>query len=370
MNFAVEAGALASAIGRVKGCAPSKSTIPILQHVLVRAAEGHVSVRATNLDMEADARERADVAVEGAVALPGDILHGICKRLGKTDLVTIRVDEARVEVVCGRSRYSLRYLPPDEFPSWGELDEGDGVARFEIEGKHLRTILDGVLYAVAPSDTRAFFQGVYLHEHDGQIVAVGSDGNRFAERAIGAPDGMPDFPGVIIPYGAARQMLELISDDAVPARLTVTAQRIEIAAGGARFASRLIDAQFPPYREIIPPFEAATFATRPKALSTALDRALLVYAASDEKAPAIDLVTGSSGIDLSAGLQDRDGAVESVEADVSERGAKARLAAKYVAEMLRAVPDCALEAQVAPAIVVFASKDVPGMRHAIATRTR
>jgi DNA polymerase III subunit beta len=80
MEFTLPAGALAHAVGLVKGCVPSRTTIPILNHVLIEASIGTIAVRGTNMDMFAKATSGADVGRDGAAALPGDVLHGIVKR--------------------------------------------------------------------------------------------------------------------------------------------------------------------------------------------------------------------------------------------------------------------------------------------------
>ena len=104
MDFALAAGDLASVMKRVKGCIPSRSTIPVVGCFLFDAAPGKLTITGTSISMESSASVPSDVAGAGSVAVPSSILFGIVDRLPRDNVVCIKTNEAgNVDVVCGRA---------------------------------------------------------------------------------------------------------------------------------------------------------------------------------------------------------------------------------------------------------------------------
>lgn len=373
MDFAVTAGALARAVGLVRGCVPAKSTMPVLSHVLVTASAGEISIRATNLDMEAESRERADVGQDGSLALPGDVLFGIVKRFAKGDLLTLTSDGARTQLKCGRSRYELRTMPADEFPKFEAFDHEGDHHTFVIGAKALMALIESTIYAVSSDETRIYLNGVFLYTAEDKLVAATADGHRFAERVCALPDGAEGMPHVIVPTLAARQIAGLMAETEGDVTVQISAARLAVSTSNAQFSTRLIASKFPDYRAIIPPMTAPAATVKPKVLSDAIDRAAMVYAGADVKAPAARMATGANGIDLMTGVPGMDEAVEDVEAEVHERGADIRVNARYLAEMLKQWPDVDLDMQASQTPggpVLFMAKEMPDMRHVIMPQLR
>lgn len=369
MEFSLPSGALAHVVGLVKGCVPSKTTIPILNHVLIEARAGEIVVRGTNLDMEAEARSGADVAADGIAALPGDILHGIVKRLPKNDLATVRLEGGRASLACGRSRYELRALPPDDFPV---MKLSDGGVTFAISAQTLAGMFAATLYAVCNDETRYYLAGVNVSAVGDRLIATASDGHRLARRWCALPEGAAAMPGVIVPTAAGREISDILGEVDGEATVTIGPSRIRVAVKDLTFSSALIDSDFPNVDALIPAANGAAVTVKPKTLADALDRAFVVYSGTDVKAPAAKFTAGAKGLDLTAGVPGMDQGVEDVDAIVHDRGAQFSMNARYLAEMLKLWPDVDLDIQPngPGAPILFTAKDVPDMTHIIMPQIR
>lgn len=372
MEFTLPAGALARVVGLVKGCVPGKTTLPVLSHVLIEAKAAEIMVRATNFDMECEARVPAEVKIEGSAAIPGDVLHGIVKRLVKSDEAGLTLGSGRVTLVSGRSQYVLRALPPDEFPVFKPLAP-DGAA-FTVDASALAGLIESTIYAVSTDETRVYLNGIYLHVADDRLAAMAADGHRMALREMPVPAGAEAMPGIIVPTTAAREILSLLGEVGGTAEIKVDDSKIRVEMPGVSFASRLIDGTFPPQaRDKFPARNGAAFTVKPRLLVEAVERAILVYSGTDTKAPGAKLVGGLRGIDLTAGLAGHDMATEDVEAIVHQRGAEVRVNVRYLAEMLKLWGDVDLDVQaseVPGGPVLFSSAEVPEVRHIIMPQTR
>lgn len=369
MEFTLPAGALAHAVGLVKGCVPARTTIPILNHVMVEATAGQIVVRGTNLDMEATARSGADVAADGAAALPGDILHGIVKRLDKSALVTVKLDSMRALITCGRSRYELRALSPDDFPKRPDVEGG---VIFTLPAQSLVSLFDATRYAVGDDENRIYLSGVYLRALDNKIVAMASDGHRFGKRVAPMPAAAECMPPTIVPTGAVREICNALTDIEGDATLTVSKSRVRLDIRDFAFSSSVIDSTYPNVDALIPEPTQPIATVKPKALAAAIERAFVVYSGTDTKAPVARFTTGSHGLDVVAGLPGMDQGTEDVEAVVHSRGEVFLLNAKYLAEMLKLWPEVDLDIQPngPGAPVLFTAKDVPDMLHIIMPQLR
>lgn len=364
MNFALPAGALANVIGVVKGCIPGRSTIPILNHVLIEALAGKVTVRASNLDMEAVATSQADVAADGIVALPGDIMHGIVKRMPKTDLVTITMEGPKALIKSRRSNYEIRALPPDDFP----VRHDNGSTReFAMPAATLINMLRTTLYAMGTDESRFYLKGVHMFEETGRLVTVAADGHRCGKMACALPDGATGMPGVIVPAEAVRQVVAMFDGVDGDAVVGVSDVRIKIVVGDFTFSSQLLDSKYPEFDQLISQASTLAATVRPRALGEALDRAFVVYSGTDVKAPAARMTMGAKGIDLVAGSQASDLGTEDVEATVHERGCEIKVNARYLAEMLKQWGDVDVNILAGgPAgPITFVSPDVPDALHLI-----
>lgn len=370
MKFELPAGALARAVGMVKGCVPSKTTIPVLSHVLFEArvtdaGHGELAVRATNLDMEAECVVPADVAEPGAAALPGEVVHGIAKLLGKSDTAKFSGTPDRMTLQAGRSRYTISGMNPDEFPL---LDRGGDGVTFTMAGSALKALFETTRYCVSTAEDRVALQGVYLHIVGPDLVAVASDGMRFAKRIMPHPEGAADMPGCIVPGMALREVLNIAGDTDADVTVSVRADRFAVQSGGATFATRLIDAQYLQYQHVVRVPNQSAAVVRPSALSEAVQRATVIYSGVDTKQPSARLVVTADGIKLYAGQPGNNDAVEDVDAECRMDGAEFRMNVKFLAEMLGKWPetvDIEIGSDRPGSPIVFTSPSEPQQLHLI-----
>lgn len=369
MKFELPAGALARAVGLVKGCVPGKTTMPVLSHVHIdarisSAGNGELAVRATNLEMDAEAVVPAEVHEPGAAVLPGEVLLGFAKLLGKQDAATVSGGDERFTLQAGRSRYQISGLDPLDFPT---LNRPDGGVRFKVDAKALAELISTTRYAASTEETRWFLNGVFLHRAGNLLVAVATDGLRLAKREMPLPAGADALEGSIVPNPAIREIHNLLSAADGEVELTIGKGRLVITAGGFSFGTALIAGEFPDYPRVIPAAADPILTLRPAALAEAVRRASVVFSGMDVEYPTAHIVAGTNGIDLKARAGDRE-AVEDVEAEVHERGVEFKVNAKLLGEMLGRWPETA-EIDIAfsggGAPVVFRSKSATDQLHII-----
>ncbi|MCB9011600.1 MAG: DNA polymerase III subunit beta [Actinobacteria bacterium] len=241
----VLSGAL-TAVGRATS---SKTTVPVLGNVLLEALDGRVQLSAT--DMEISLRAPLDATIEepGAVVLPR-LAADIVRSMGNTT-VTIehRSGEGVVTVTGGTSSFTLNCHQASEFPELPP-DVGEGIT---LPAAPVVESADRVGKAASRDDTRPVLTGVLVRiEHDA-LTMVATDSYRLAVRQDTIEGGPAEPLQALVPARAlaeVQRIVNLAGTDTVEIVLTDT-QGI-IRAGDVRLTTRLIDGQFPDYRQLIP----------------------------------------------------------------------------------------------------------------------
>lgn len=373
MKFSVDSGALAGAVALVKTCVSSKTTLPILTHIVLDTTGGALTVRGTDLDKEAASAIDAEIEAPGTVAVPGDVLQGMVKRFAKNTRVAFDLDgNGRISIEAGRSRYQLRTLPPDELPTLARHVTG---APFALPVAMLRALLDTVIYAVCRDEKRWTLAGVHFHIVGGLLRAVATDTKRFAYREVTLPEGAQTLKPFTVPTLSARALSDFLSSVEGDAQVTVNDAVIKVEVGRATLFSRLIDGDFPDYQaaiklQIITDGPALTI--KPKILAEAIERVSVVYAGSGDKYPGIKFTLGREGVDLASTLQSGDQAVEDIAAEIYDSGQEFTLSATFLAELLKNLPDGDIDIQPngTGRAVLFSARDMADQKHIIMPMAR
>lgn len=274
MHITVERAAFLAALQRAHRAVERRNTIPILANVLLRAEGGRLTLIATDLDIEIEDSLPAECAAEGEATLPAQTLLEIVKKLPEGVQIKLEVsaEKGTASLRAGRSRFALNWLPASEFPSLGRLEDG---VSFGIPGHALADALARVKFAISTEETRYYLNGIYLHR-DPQVPdrlrLVATDGHRLSLASL-TIEGLPEFPGVIVPRKAVDE-LERLAEAADKAPLALQLSQVKLAAtlGKARFTTKLIDGTFPDYGRVIPLGNAHVATLQAEELLSAVDR--------------------------------------------------------------------------------------------------
>src|ERR1700749_4837290 len=201
MKITLERHALLKSLGHVHRVVERRNTYPILANVLLRAADGKVDLRATDLDIEVTESVPAMVATAGTTTVPAHTLYEIVRKLSDGAEVRLETDGAeQMLLTSGRSRFPPACLSPDSFP---DLKSGVFSHSFSLPAATFRELIERTQFAISNEETRYYLNGISVHTLEvtkQQVLrAVATDGPRMARAETEAPDGARGMPGIIIP---------------------------------------------------------------------------------------------------------------------------------------------------------------------------
>ena len=202
MKFSVSKEKLLEGLQTVQNVVSTRTTLPILSNVLIRAEDGHVEFTATDLDVTIACKVEAKVTKPGETTLPVKKLFGIVRELnGEID---IEVDDKNVASIrSGSSFFKLVGAAEDEFPPLPKLD---AAKTYTIGQGIFREMVRCTCYAASRDESRPMLNGVLLSFKDAKLAVVATDGRRMAlfEQEVEFPQGSEN--DLILPFKTVEEL--------------------------------------------------------------------------------------------------------------------------------------------------------------------
>lgn len=253
MKIAIQREHLLKPLRVVMGVVDRVQARPILSQVLLRIADGRLSVTGTDSEIELTGySDLFDHALHlDPVTIPGRKLLDICRTLPEHAVMTLTVEPNRVLVHSEGSRFMLATLPIDDFPRC-VTQEGELI--FSISQDALKAVLERTVFAIAQQDIRSYLNGLLFEIKKNQFNTVGTDAHRLAFSSTAmASDSLLTERRVIIPRKATFELIRLLERDDETVRVLIGTHYIHVIADDFSFNSKFLHGEYPDYRRVIPP---------------------------------------------------------------------------------------------------------------------
>lgn len=322
-----------SPLQHVVGAVERRQTSPVLGNVLIEAAEGYLTVTATDSEIEMQARIEMDTQQPGATTVPARKLLDICKNLPDSAKVDFSHSGDKAILKSGRSRFTLATLPANEFPIVDALVSPQKVT---IVVEALHQCIRNTAFSMAQQDVRFYLNGLLLEIGSERLSCVATDGHRLAYAQC-ATDAEPDTPvRAIIPRKSVSELQRLLGsmDPADMVELLVTAQHLQIQVGGVRISTKLIDGRFPDYNRVIPIDGNKELIIDCLSLKQCLTRASVL---SNEKYRGVRVALETGLLTISSNNPDQEEAIDELEVDYSGESTEIGFNVTYLLDVLNAL---------------------------------
>lgn len=242
--------ALVDCLGIVNKAVSSRSSIQVLSGVLLEAGDDGITLSATDMEISIKASLAGRVDRTGSLVLPARIASDIARSLPQGDVaLEQRPGETQVEIRAGESIFDLHSLPAADFPQLPTFT-GD---RFTVGRSAFLETVDRVAPSASRDETRPVLTGVLVHLVKHSVRMVATDSYRLSVKETPVESSVAGSFEAILP---ARTLLELSRiaaasrDETISVLATENQMLFDVA--GVSLISRLIDGQFPNYRQLIP----------------------------------------------------------------------------------------------------------------------
>lgn len=335
MEFLIRREDLVRTLGRVQGIVEKRPTAPVLSAVHIQTREGGgVRFTATDKAMTFIGDVEATVRQPGEVAIDAVTFFSTARVLAG-DVVSVQlVDAGRVEVRCGTALFKLNAHPAGDFPVTPPLDQSRSLT---METADLQRIIDQTLFSVAPDDNRYGLSGAHLEDVSTpagpMLRAVSTDGNRLSWSQAPYEGELGIGRKMLVPRKALAEARKLLDGSEGKVEIAFGERAGLVKVGPTMLHMRLLEADFPDYRQVLPTSWKRRVVVERDALSDALRRVSVMAA---DTSHSVRFVFQQDSLTMSARKLDAGDSREEVAIDLSGEPLTTGLNGRFLADALGA----------------------------------
>ena len=250
MKITTRRDALFAQLQTVTRAASTRSAVQALSGVQLLASKDGIELRATDMEIGLRVPLEGEVVREGSVVLPARLAVDVIRALpGKDVSLELRPVEQDVEILGGTASFYIRTLRLEDFPPFPEVD-GDVV---EVPGEAFVSTVNKVARSASRDETRPVLTGILVSASGDELRMVATDSYRLAvkETKLDAP--LAGSFEANVPARALQELTRIVQhENAETLAVSVRANQVVFSVAGVVLSSRLIDGQFPNYRQLLP----------------------------------------------------------------------------------------------------------------------
>ncbi len=293
----------------IGGIVERRQPLPILSNVLIQKKESGFRFISTDLEIQIATELVTDQKPSNeAITVAAKKFQEILRVLPDGSQISIDIQDSKLQIRAGKSRFNLQTLPAEDFPQLA--DQTKDAESIQIEQKQFKVLLGAVQYAMAQQDIRYYLNGVLLVIDGKFLKAVATDGHRLAFSAIKL-SGAHAKREIILPRKTISELFKLLSDSADPLMLEVGEAQVKAAFSDVTITSKVIDGKFPDYAKVIPDYTNHLTLDRLLILQ-ALQRVAIL---SNEKFRGVRLVLTEKNLRIVSSNSEQEEAQEDLETD-------------------------------------------------------
>lgn len=332
MKFTIQRESLLKPLQAVVGVIERRHTLPILANILVLVQQQQLSLLGTDLEVEMIGRvELSQPAVPGQTTIPARKLFDICRSVPEQSFLQFTLEDNRMVVKAGRSRFVLQTLDAVDFPY---VEENPNAHVFDINQNELRYLLEQTHFAIAQQDVRYYLNGMLLELSDSQLRTVATDGHRMAMATMPLAQAQ-EFRQVILPRKGVNELLRLLEASEESIKIALGQQQVRVESSAFTLTSKLIDGRYPDYHKVLPKPSNRVVTLERDGFKQALSRVAIL---SSEKFRGVTLKWLENALVLEASNPEHEEAEERLEVHYLADPVTLGFNVAYLLDVLAAMP--------------------------------
>ncbi|MBI1800579.1 MAG: DNA polymerase III subunit beta [Chloroflexi bacterium] len=327
-------------LGLVARAVASRSTLPVLNNILIATDQGRLKLAATDLTIGITTWIGAQIEEEGATTVPSKLLGEFVNSLPPEKIdMQLNVRTQTLNLKCSRFESNIKGMDAQEFPP---IPTAGPENKLKLDPDTLRAIISQVAFAAAADESRPVLTGVLAKFDDGKITLAAADGFRLSVRTGTVSEGKAGVTAIIIPARALIELSRMIGDEEEPIEVTITKNRNQAVfhTSSTELVTQLVEGNYPDVLSLVP----KSHNTRTVVGTVDFVKAVKLASFFARDASNIIRMTIEPGTDLAPGRmivraesQEVGDQVGEIDATVDGPAIEVAFNAKYLSEMLAVV---------------------------------
>jgi len=238
---------LTKALSNVGRVASTRSGLPILGNILLRTSGKQLLVAATNLEMAATELIGAKITKQGSITIPARLISEFIQNLPKGTL-NLTVKNSHLNISATTNSSMINGVSDEEFPELPVIDETKAVV-YRIAADDFKQAVSQTIITASNDATRPVLTGVFWHTVKNTLYLAATDGYRLSERSLME---VKNDIQAIIPVSTLQEVLRTMAESTEEIEVLFDDSQVRFRLDDSEITSRLIDGNFPDYRQLIP----------------------------------------------------------------------------------------------------------------------
>lgn len=335
MIFKIKQNEFNHGIQVVQRAVSSKSTLPILQGIYMEAdKEKGLKLIGNNLEIGIEYWVEADIIKEGSIVLPTTELAGIIRELPAAEIYfEANLEKYQVDIDCLHSDFTLKGYQADEFP---QLPEVDDATEFVLPAEKIYNALEEIKFATSSDQSQPALTGGLLISEGSNLSLVTTNTYRLAYSIMKDAWNLDGDIGVILPGKTLNELYTLIDSDCEQIHILLNNNYVRFSFKDIVFISRLIEGEFPNYKQVIPSDFKSIIRVDRRELLDAVKRVSLIARLDSN---VISIRVNEDSMDVYSSSSEYGDARESLEIELEGEKQEIDIDAGYLLDVLKVLKD-------------------------------
>ncbi len=262
----------------VKGVA-SKTTMPILEGILIQTNDNEIKLTTYDLEIGIEYVMECEVEEQGSTVVNAIMFSEIIRKLPDTEIHITLNDKNLLEIECEGSLYKLATMNPEEFPELPKIEIENSI---EIDQTLLKNMIRKTIFAVSNEESRPIFTGCLFEIENNKLTVVAVDGFRLALRSIFLNKQTNNFKAVI-PGKTLNEVNKILLDSFEPVKIGVSKNQALFEMDNCKIVTRILDGEFLNYKNVIPSNWETRIKVNKNNIQNSFERISLISSSTVEK---------------------------------------------------------------------------------------
>ena len=336
MKFTCEKEKIIKAINSVVKGVASKTTMPILEGILIQTNDKEIKLTTYDLEIGIEYVMECDVEKQGSTVVNAIMFSEILRKLPNTNIEIVLNENNLLVIECEGSLYKLATMNPEEFPELPKIDIENSI---DIEQNVLKDMIRKTIFAVSTEENRPIFTGCLFEVTDNKLNVVAIDGFRLGWKSHFLNKNIPDFKAVI-PGKTLNEINKIITDSFENIKIGISKNQALFEMENCKIVTRLLEGEFLNYSNVIPSNWETRVKVNKNNLQECFERIILISMSTIEKEKKypVNLLIDIGKITISCANQTGD-AKEEIYISTEGKNLEICVNPKYFLDALKVIED-------------------------------
>ena len=312
---------------------PSKTTMSILECILIDASTNEIKFTANDMELGIETKVEGDIIEKGIIALDAKIFSEIIRKLPDNDVVIETDDNFKTTITCEKAKFSISGKPGDEFTRLPDIEKNDFI---EVSEFTLKEVIRQTIFSIADNDTNKVMTGELFSIHENKLKVSSLDGHRISIRNIELKEEYPDRK-VIIPGKTLNEISKILSGDMESmVSIFFTDNHVIFEFNNTTVVSRLLEGEFFRIEQMVSSDYEVMMKINKKELLDCIDRATLLVKEGDKRPIIMNITDGTMELKVNSSLGSMD---ETIDIDKEGKDILIGFNPKLIMDALRVIDD-------------------------------